>query len=67
MKTYNLLPVLLTVDDLAEYTGIPVRTLDRWRQSDDGPPFISFGRHIRYPEDQLLEWMRAQSNIGSAA
>ena len=60
-------PTLLTVQELSDYTGVPIRTLDRWRLTHDGPPFISLGRHVRYPEDALLDWMRNQLHSGSAA
>lgn len=53
VKANTHLLVRPTVSDLADYLGVPVRTLDRWRQSKSGPPFVMFGRAIRYPEDLL--------------
>ena len=66
MTVQTARPNLLTTQNLSDYTGVPVRTLDRWRQTNEGPPFVALGRHVRYPEDALLAWMRDQMN-GSAS
>ncbi|WP_431694235.1 helix-turn-helix transcriptional regulator [Microbacterium maritypicum] len=51
------LPRLLSIDDLAAYLGVPRRTLDGWRARRVGPPFVKFGKTVRYPEHALLRWM----------
>ena len=50
-------PALLSTDDLADYLQIPKRTIEAWRATGDGPPFVRFGRRVRYPADLLTEWM----------
>jgi len=54
------LPRLLTPDELSDYLGVPIRTLDRWRSQGTGPPFVRFGRAIRYPVPRLLLWVNEQ-------
>ena len=44
--------------ELSEETGIPRKTLARFRKEGSGPPFVRFGRRtIRYPKDKLREWI----------
>lgn len=35
---------------------VSVKTLSRWREKQEGPPFIRLGRRILYPVDQLLAY-----------
>ena len=48
---------LLTVEDLAEYLGVPVATLYAWRYHRQGPPGFRVGRHIRYRWADIEEWI----------
>lgn len=61
------LPRLLTIDELAAYTGVPKDTLERWRATKSGPAFYKLGRTIRYPESQVLERMESTLRNGDAA
>lgn len=55
------LPDLLTVDELSAFLQIPKKTLYQWRTNgSDGPPAQTIGRHLRYPKEQLLEWLRSK-------
>jgi excisionase family DNA binding protein len=38
---------LLTVQDLADYLGVPVATIYAWRHRQ-GPPGFRVGRHLRF-------------------
>ncbi|WP_029260306.1 helix-turn-helix transcriptional regulator [Microbacterium sp. Cr-K29] len=58
----SALPRLLTIDELAAYLDVPRRTLDGWRARKVGPPFVKFGKSVRYPEHALLRWMDACMN-----
>lgn len=51
---------LLTTDDLAEMVGVKVRTIERWREDGSGPPFMLFGRTIRYHPARVQAWMLAR-------
>ena len=48
---------LLTVEDLAEYLGVPVATLYAWRYRRQGPPGFRVGRHIRFRRSDVDDWI----------
>ena len=48
---------LLTVEDRAEYLGVPVTTLYAWRYRRQGPPGLRVGRHLRYRRADIDEWI----------
>ena len=56
---------LLTVQDLAEYLGVPATTLYQWRYRRDGPLGFRVGRHIRYRLTDVTEWIERQSASAS--
>ena len=39
---------LLTVEELAEYLGVPVATIYAWRYRREGPSGFKVGKHVRY-------------------
>jgi len=50
----------LTPQEAAAVLGKPVRTLEDWRckrSAVKGPPFVKFGRDVRYPQTRLLAWV----------
>lgn len=51
---------LLTVQDLAEYLGVPATTLYQWRYRREGPRGFRVGRHIRYQMTDVTEWVERQ-------
>jgi excisionase family DNA binding protein len=48
---------LLTVEDLAEYLGVPVATLYAWRYRRQGPPGFRVGRHVRFRRSDIDDWI----------
>ncbi|TFC01087.1 DNA-binding protein [Cryobacterium adonitolivorans] len=38
----------LTQQELAEMLRLPERTLEDWRLTHTGPPYLKLGRHVRY-------------------
>ncbi|MEN8041342.1 MAG: helix-turn-helix domain-containing protein [Actinomycetota bacterium] len=48
---------LLTVEDLAEYLGVPVATLYAWRYRRQGPPGFRVGRHVRFRWSDVEAWI----------
>lgn len=54
------LPALLTTQELADYLGIPVRTIYAWNYQGDGPPRYKVGRHVRYRRTDVEEWLENQ-------
>lgn len=51
---------LLSVEELSEYLGVPVRTIYDWRQSGRGPRGIRMGRHLKFALSDVLAWIEAQ-------
>lgn len=48
---------LLTVEEAAVRLKISKHTLNRWRVTGEGPPFVKYGpRLVRYVESVLDEW-----------
>jgi hypothetical protein len=39
---------LISIDDLSDYLGVPVRTIYDWRLTGHGPCAIRCGRHLKY-------------------
>lgn len=51
------------VDDVADYLGVPVKTLYKWRTEHYGPPCVRVGRYLRYVQQDVEDWvaeLRAQ-------
>jgi len=51
---------LLTVEDLAEYLNVPIATIYAWRYRGKGPRGFRVGRHLRFREGDVEEWLRRQ-------
>lgn len=49
---------LLTVEELADYLGVPIATLYQWRHRREGPPGFRVGRYIRYRRNDVEQWIR---------
>ena len=61
-------PPLLTTKEVAEYLGVPVATLYRWRYVGTGPPAIKLGVHLRFESEDLAAWLdsRKEGRRGAA-
>ncbi|UPT64827.1 MAG: helix-turn-helix domain-containing protein [Hyphomonadaceae bacterium JAD_PAG50586_4] len=54
--------ILLTVEDAAARLKISKHTLNRWRVTGEGPPFIKSGpRLVRYDQAALDAWAQART------
>lgn len=49
---------LWTIDELAEYLRVPVRTLYHWNYRQTGPPAYRLGRELRFDPRDVWEWMQ---------
>jgi hypothetical protein len=58
--------VLLTPKDAAKLLKLSVSWLAKARMRGDGPPFIKFGRAIRYAETALLQWMKSRQRLSTS-
>lgn len=50
---------LWTVQDVADYLGVPVKTLYRWRTMNYGPAARRVGKHLRYRSSDVVAWFDA--------
>ena len=48
---------LLTENEAAKYLRVSVRTVQGWRCSGGGPPFVRLGRLVRYRDTALEAWL----------
>lgn len=49
--------LLLTPDEVADELKLAPRTLANLRHTGGGPPFVKFGRTVRYPRAELDRWL----------
>jgi excisionase family DNA binding protein len=52
---------LLTVQELADYLGVPVATIYAWRYRHHGPPGFRVGRHVRFRWRDVERWIEDRS------
>ena len=57
-QTTQVAPTFLTQHELAELLRLPERTLEDWRLTHSGPPYLKLGRHVRYDVADVLAWVR---------
>jgi excisionase family DNA binding protein len=50
---------LWTIEDVAEYLGVPVKTIYDWRTRNYGPPGRKVGRYVRYRAEDVRAWVDA--------
>lgn len=58
---------LMTLQEVAEYLGVPVRTVYSWRQTGAGPRGFRVGRHVRYRRADVDAWLSEQADAPSPA
>lgn len=57
---------LASSDEVAEFLGVPLRTLDTWAYRRTGPRFAKIGRHRRYRWSDVERWLDEQSRAAVA-
>lgn len=66
-RTHNPVPPAhIDERETARILGISVRTLQTWRVTGGGPPFVKVGAAVRYNPDRLADWLAART-VGSTA
>lgn len=50
---------LWTVEDVADYLGVPVKTVYRWRTVGYGPGGRRVGKYVRYKPEEVIAWFDA--------
>jgi excisionase family DNA binding protein len=58
-KAFRLDP-LLSIEELAEYLGVPVTTIYDWRVDGKGPCGVRVGRHVKFTVSDVLAWIDEQ-------
>ncbi|GEO95210.1 helix-turn-helix transcriptional regulator [Kocuria turfanensis] len=53
---------LLGMADLADYLGVPLQTVRRWRVTGYGPTGFTVGRHVKYRPADVEKWLDSQVN-----
>jgi excisionase family DNA binding protein len=56
---------LVTITELAEYLGVPIKTIYEWRQSGRGPVGIRIGRHLKFRLTDIQAWVDGQRDVPS--
>jgi excisionase family DNA binding protein len=66
--TPNRHTIFYSTAELAEMLGLSAVTLEKWRTSRVGPPFLRLGRCVRYRREDVDAWLvaRLQSNSEGA-
>ena len=58
-----------TAPEVADFLGVPVKTLYTWRTTSVGPRASRVGKHLRYRWADVESWLDAQADerVGVAA
>jgi excisionase family DNA binding protein len=48
---------LMTPQEVADFLGMPVATLQVWRARRTGPRAYRVGKHVRYASEDVLTWL----------
>ena len=59
MSRISELPILLTQGQAATHLHISAAWLERQRWLGEGPPYIRYGRAVRYDAAALVAWLDA--------
>ena len=59
MATHEINPndPLMRSDAVAEYLGVQIPALEKWRQLGTGPAYVKVGRLVRYKKSALDAWL----------
>lgn len=52
----------MTPEEVADYYGVPLGTIYRWRVTGYGPRAAKIGRHLRYDQAEVERFIRACQN-----
>jgi predicted DNA-binding transcriptional regulator AlpA len=55
----TLVERLLTVREAANFLRLSSSWLAKARMRGEGPPYVKFGRSVRYSEGALVRWMKS--------
>lgn len=52
---------VMRVNEAADYLGLSVSALNKWRVTGKGPKFVKMGRVVAYRISDLHEWLEKQA------
>jgi predicted DNA-binding transcriptional regulator AlpA len=55
----NTTDALLVPSEAAAFLKLSLSWLAKARKRGDGPPYIKFGKSVRYSEAALLQWLKS--------
>jgi len=58
---------IYTQKQLSKRIERPERTIERWRSTGDGPPFVRLGRLVAYREEDVERWLASRTFASRAA
>ncbi len=50
----------LSPQELADWLGVPVKSVYRWNQHNTGPRPTRIGKHVRYSRQAIAAWVAEQ-------
>jgi excisionase family DNA binding protein len=56
---------LLSIEDLSEYIGVPMKTIKDWRTKGEGPAAIKIGNHVRYDVRDVTAWLESCHEVSA--
>jgi len=56
----------MSPQDLADWLGVPVKSIYVWRQTGRGPRGTRVGKHIRFSRQAIADWLAQQDSEGAA-
>ena len=57
---------LFTPKEAANLLRLSTSWLAKARMRGDGPPFVKFGRSVRYGEGGLVQWMKSRVRLSTS-
>lgn len=54
---------LMTVEEVADFLGVPVATLYQWRHKGTGPCAFRVGRFLRYDPADVRHWLHEHVGV----
>jgi excisionase family DNA binding protein len=58
---------LMTVEQVADYLNVPVKTVYRWRLTGTGPRGARVGRYVRFRRSDVEAWVERRVEEERAA
>jgi excisionase family DNA binding protein len=64
-RTTTEIDRLWSVEDVAAFLGVPVKTLYQWRTKHYGPKGKRIGRYVRYRREDVMCWLESTEEFAS--